>query len=82
MAMEQAYFCQSCRARLVLVRGDSEQAGDRRAEPWLTPLNASVFDSGKIDESFIVLDARRASGRHMVVLSVHLWCSWRCWDPP
>lgn len=67
--MEQTFFCQSCRARLVLIRSDSDQVGDRRAEPWPTPLHASVFDSGNIDESFIVLDDRRNPGKSALVLT-------------
>ncbi|KAF8057645.1 FUM1 [Scenedesmus sp. PABB004] len=51
----------SCRARLVLVRG-GEEAGPGRPEQWPGPLGASVFEGGKIDESFIVLDDRRQGG--------------------
>lgn len=55
---QQAFFCQSCRARLVLVRGDSD-GGDKRPPDSWAALNASVFESGKTYESFIVLDDRR-----------------------
>jgi len=59
------FQCQSCRARIVLLRGDGDTGTDslRKFEPGqLASLNASVFDSSKIDESFIVLDDRRAAG--------------------
>lgn len=56
--MEPSFRCQSCKARLVLVRGSQDGVQDRRSDPGLL---AGLQDS-RIDESFIVLDDRRGTG--------------------
>ncbi len=54
--MEQPFACQCCHARLNITDVDAlhEPAGRRSAL-----LGASVF-GGRLDESFVVLDSRRA----------------------
>lgn len=56
-----AFVCQSCRARLVLVRSDKADDVEQRGEPWPgAGLGVSVYDSGGVEESFIVLNERRS----------------------
>lgn len=59
--MEPSFRCQSCKARLVLVRGSQDGVQDRRSDPGLL---AGLQDS-RIDESFIVLDDRRGAGERV-----------------
>lgn len=59
--LEPSFRCQSCKARLVLVRGTNDggqQQADRRSDPGLL----AALDATKIEESFIVLDDRRGPG--------------------
>lgn len=64
MVEPTGFRCQSCKARLVLVRGSQDGTGtqDRRSEPGglLAGLEC------KIEESFIVLDDRKAAGTFLV----------------
>jgi hypothetical protein len=69
---QQAFFCQSCRARLVLVRGESD-AGDKRPPQSRAALNASMFESGKTYESFIVLDDRRPGEQQTSLLRINMF---------
>jgi hypothetical protein len=71
---QQAFFCQSCRARLVLVRGESDGGDKKPPESWAA-LNASIFESGKTYESFIVLDDRRPGERHLCCASISILCN-------
>ena len=55
-AMAVYYYCQHCRARLQFTRNDGD-LGDRGYDGAnVGPLQANLFDSSGIDESFIVLD--------------------------
>ncbi len=49
------FYCQLCRAKLTLT-GAYDGAEQQQRQPYM---GASVFDSSKIDESFIVLDSSR-----------------------
>lgn len=56
---EPSFRCQSCKARLVLVRGSNDGAQqDRRSDPGLL----AALDNKMIEESFIVLDDRKGPG--------------------
>jgi hypothetical protein len=61
--MEPSFRCQSCKARLVLVRGSNDGVQDRRSDQGLL----AALDNSKIDpaESFIVLDDRRGPGAYI-----------------
>jgi hypothetical protein len=69
---QQAFFCQSCRARLVLVRGESDGGDKRPPESWAA-LNASMFESSKTYESFIVLDDRRPGEQQTSMLRINVF---------
>jgi hypothetical protein len=69
---QHAFFCQSCRARLVLVRGESD-GGDKRPPDSWAAMNASMFESGKTYESFIVLDDRRPGEQQTSVLRINMF---------
>jgi hypothetical protein len=69
---QHAFFCQSCRARLVLVRGESDGGYKRPPESWAA-LNASMFESGKTYESFIMLDDRRPGEQQTSMLRNYMF---------